>query len=205
MSFWSPDELAAMDVIEFEVPDAKGKPIKFTSPRGAYCKVTGGPRPAEWQVTGGPGLSGATRKLVRVGLAEGTITLRFAGPSAAEQRKAYREGMWKYFRIPAPNENPTVATVKHPRFAAYPVTPVTRVQCLDGPPGDWDEMTQIETVVYKWGEWRKAAPTLSSANTAGNGKDGAKSKNAELEVLKKSAEQGMGEIKDLGDVLASLP
>ena len=204
MNFWSPEELAAMDVVEFEVPDTKGKPIKFTSPRGAYCKVVGGSRPAEWQVTGGPGLSGATRKLVRVGLAEGTITLRFAGPDAAAQRKAFREGMWKYFRIPAPNENPTVATVKHPRFAAYPVTPITRIQCLDGPPGDWDEMTQIETVVYKWGEWRKPAPTLSSANTAGNGKDGAKAKNAAQEKLDASVAQGSEQISSLFSTLQSL-
>jgi hypothetical protein len=204
MSFWSPTELAAHDYVEFTVPDSKGKPINFTSPIGAYCKVVGGPRPAEWQVTGGPGLSGATRKLVRVGLAEGTITLRFTGDKAAEQRKAFREGMWKYFRIPAPNENPTVATVKHPRFAAYPTTPVTQVQCLEGPPGDWDEMTQVETVVYKWGEWRKPAPTLSSANTAGNSKDGTKSKNAAKAALDASVTQNSTEIGQLSAELATL-
>ena len=204
MSFWSKNELDAMNVVEFEVPDAKGKPIKFTSPKGAYCKVTGGPRPATWQEAGGPGLSGATRRFVRVGLAEGTITLRFAGPEAAAQRKEFREGMWKYFRIPAPNENPKVATVKHPRFAAYPTEPVIRIQCLDGPPGDWDEMSQVETVVYKWGEWRKTAPALSSTNTAGTGKDGAKAKSAAKAALDKAAAQNAAEISQLSKELATL-
>ena len=73
MKFWSPEELAAMDVVKFETTDAKGRKIGFETPPGAklVCK----PRPMNWQEQNGLGLSGAITRFVGIGLATATLPL----------------------------------------------------------------------------------------------------------------------------------
>jgi hypothetical protein len=58
MSFYTPAELAAMDVVRFKVND-RGKTVEFSTPIGAGLDVVCGPRPLGLQVTQGIGLDGA--------------------------------------------------------------------------------------------------------------------------------------------------
>jgi hypothetical protein len=205
MTYYSPDELAASDIVEFETTDAKGKPLQFRTPQGAEVVVKGDPRPMVWNVQNGQGLSGATRRFGGVGLAEGSITLRMGGPEGAAQRAAFKAGMWRYFAPPEPGQNAKVFTVKHPVFAEYPGFPVLQIVPLEGPPGDWDKVSQLKTIEYKWGEWRKPLPTLTSAITAGNTKDGTKAKNDTKAALDLIVTQNTAEIGQLGAELAATP
>lgn len=205
MTYYSPEELTASDVVEFETTDAKGKPLKFRTPEGAEVIVKGGARPMKWNVQDGQGLSGASRRFGGVGLAEGTITIKMGGINGAAQRAAFKAGMWRHFAPPQLAQNAQEFTVKHPLFAEYPGFPVLKVVCLDGPPGDWDKVAQLKTIEYKWGEARKPAPTLSSTITAGNTKDGPTAKNDTKAALNLIVTQNDAEIGALSAESAALP
>lgn len=205
MTYYSPEELVASDIVEFSSTDAKGKPLAFRTPEGAEVVVKGGPRPMTWNVQNGQGLSGASRRFGGVGLAEGTITLKMGGINGAAQRAAFKAGMWRHFAPPGLNQNAQEFTVKHPLFAEYPGFPVLKIVCLDGPPGDWDKVAQLKTIEYKWGEARKPAPTLSSTISASNTKDGPKAENDTKAAFDLSVTQNKTEIGALGAELAALP
>jgi hypothetical protein len=202
--YYSDKQLAGQDEVEFNTTDSKGKPVFFKTPAGAEVIVTGKPRPMNWTVQNGIGLSGATRRFAGTGLAEGTISLRMGGPDGARMKAEFKAGIWKYFAPPKPGENAKVFTVKHRRFNAYPGFPVVQIVPLDGPPGDWDRVAQLETVVFQWGEWRKPLPTLSSATTAGDGKDGAKAKSAAKTKIEAGIAQDTARIETLSTQLAAL-
>lgn len=196
-AYWSDEELAAMQVVTFGTTDAKGKPIKVSTP--GVAKVVGQPRPLNWNVQQGMGLSGAVARFAGIGLAKGTITLKMGGIEGAFLRSEYKE-MRKYVRGPKQGEPARVYDVTHPRFAEYN-PPVLRIHITDDPAGDWDENTQIETVVINWEEDRKPLPTLSSSTTAGQTKDGAKAKNDTRAALQAAIKQNSESIAALGKQL----
>lgn len=200
MSFWTDDELAAMDVVHFAVND-RGKTVNFSTPLGAGLDVVCNDRPLEWQVTQGIGLDGATAKFRGLGLATGTITLKMGGASGREQRRQYNDGVKKYIRGPARGQPAPIFNVSHPGFAEY-TPPVTKIHFKGQGPGAWDKQTQLMTVVLTWEEDRKPSPTLSAPSTAGAGKDGPKAKSATVEALTKSIEQNSAEITALSQQLA---
>jgi hypothetical protein len=203
-AYYSTRQLQGQDEVEFETTDAKGKLVFFKTPAGAEVIVTGKPRPLNWTVQNGIGLSGATRRFAGVGLAEGTISIRMGGPDGARMKAEFKAGIWKWFAPPKPGENAKVFSVKHRRFNAYPGFPVIQIVPLDGPPGDWDRVAQTELVVFQWGEWRKPLPTLSSATTAGDTKDGAKAKNAAKAKIEAGIAQDSAKITALSEQLAGL-
>lgn len=157
-----------MDVVEFETTDAKGQRVSFWTPQCA--KVVAKPRPMTWQVQQGLGLSGATARFTGVGLASGTITLTMA---TAEHRLEFDNNCKRYLAAPAQGQPAKIFKVRHPRLARLGIS---QIHFQDEPAGDWNEQTQIETVIYSWEEHRKPLPTLSSPTTAGATKDGATAK-----------------------------
>lgn len=193
MTFWSPEELAAMNVVSFGTTDAKGKPIKVKTP--ACAKVTGQPRPLIWNVQQGQGLSGAVARFGGIGLAKGTITLKMGGAEGDKLRAEY-DALRKYVRGPAQGEPAKVYDVASARFGRYN-PPVLRIHLTDDDPGNWDENTQLETVVLNWEEDRKPLPTLSSSTTAGQTKDGAKAKNDTRTALQAAIKQNSEQISAL--------
>lgn len=195
MKYWSPEELAAMDVVKFETTDAKGKKVPFETPKGAklVCK----PRPMTWQEQMGLGMSGAVTRFVGIGLATATLTLSLYTP---EHRAQFEAGCGKYLVSPPQGQPAKVYTAYHPRLARLKIS---QVRLLSDPAGEWDEGRQVETVVYELGEWRKPLPMLSSApTTAGAGKDGSKAKSATTEALKKRIADNSAQIDALGKELA---
>lgn len=178
-----------MDVVEFETTDAKGRPVAFSTPRCA--KVVAKPRPMTWQVQQGLGLSGAIARFTGIGLASGTITLMMA---TVEHRVEFDSECKVYLAAPAQGQPAKIFKVKHPRFARLGIS---QIHLQDEPAGDWDEKTQIETVVYSWEEHRKPLPTLSSPTTAGATKDGAKAKSAVAEQYKAAVAQRSATIAEL--------
>ncbi|MDI1444209.1 hypothetical protein [Polyangium sp. 6x1] len=170
MTFWSEAELKAMSVVEFETTDAKGKKVTFRTPPCAKVSCPDG-TPLVWNTQQGLGLSGAVSRFGGIGLAKGSITLPMG---TAAHRQLFDEGCRKYLAAPAQGQPAKILTVKHPRLARIGVT---QIKLMGEPAGDWDEQKQIETVVYQWEAYRKPLPTLSSATTAGQTKDGPKAKN----------------------------
>jgi hypothetical protein len=204
MSFYTPEELAAMDVVQFRVND-RGKTITFNTPIGAGLDVVCNDRPLEWKVTTGPGLDGATAKFTGLGLASGTITLTMGGTEEGPiHRQQYDAGVKKYIRGPARGQPAPIFDVIHAQFAEYE-PPVKQIHFKGQGPGAWDKNTQIKTVVLNWEEHRNPSPTLSSPSTAGAGKDGAKAKNKTTEAYTKSIEQNMSQITELTQTLATTP
>lgn len=157
-----------MDVVKFQTSDAKGKKIDFATPRCA--KVVAKPRPRIWQVVQGLGMSGATARFTGLGLSSGTITLTMA---TVEHRVEFDSECKIYLAAPAQAQSEKIFKVEHPRLARLGIS---QIHLEDEPAGDWNEQTQIETVVYSWQEHRKPLPTLSSPTTAGATKDGATAK-----------------------------
>jgi hypothetical protein len=203
VSFYTPEELAAMDVMRFRVND-RGKTVEFSTPIGAGLDVVCNERPLEWKVTTGPGLDGATTKFTGLGLATGTITLTMGGVEEGQiHRRQYNAGVKKYARGPARGQPAPIFDVIHPQFAEYE-PPVTKIHFKGQGPGTWDKNTQIKIVVLNWEEDRKPSPTLSSPSTAGAGKDGAKAKSKTTESITKSIEQNSSQITALTQTLASL-
>lgn len=182
MTFWSESELKAMSVVEFETTDAKGAKVTFRTPPCAKVSCPDG-TPLVWNTQQGMGLSGAVSRFGGIGLAKGSITLPMG---TKEQRAAYDTGCKKYLVAPAQGQPARIYTVKHPRLARIGVT---QVKLLGEPAGDWDEQKQIETVTYQWEAYRKPLPTLSSATTAGQTKDGPKAKQDVLAGIKAAETQ----------------
>lgn len=181
MTYWSPIELAEMDLVHFETTDAKGLPVLFDTPRCA--KLVAKPRPKTYQVQQGLGLSGAIARYTGLGFSSGTITLTMA---TAEHRAAF-DPVKRLLAAPAPGQTDKIFKVRHPRLARLGIS---QIRLQDEPAGDWNEQTQIETVVYSWEEHRKPLPMLSSApTTAGATKDGAKAKSAVTEGYKAAVAQ----------------
>lgn len=203
MSFYTIEELAAMDVMQFRVNE-RGKTITFNTPIGAGLEVVCNERPQEWQVTQGIGLDGATAKFRGLGLATGTITITMGGVEEGPlQRQQYDAGVKKYIRGPERGQPAPIFDVSYPAFAEY-VPPVKQIHFKGQGPGTWDKATQTKTVVLNWEEHRKPSPTLSAPSTAGAGKDGAKAKSKTTEALTKSIEQNSAQITALTQTLASL-
>jgi hypothetical protein len=186
-----------MDVVEFETTDANGQKVNFATPRCA--KVTAKPRPLTWQVQQGLGMSGAIARFTGIGLASGQITLTMA---TVEHRVEFDSECKIYLASPAQGQTAKILKVKHPRLARLGIS---QIHLQDEPAGDWNEQTQIETVVYSWEEHRKPLPTLSSPTTAGATKDGAKAKNATADALKAKIAQNTATIDALSKQLAGTP
>jgi len=200
--FWSEDELAAMDLVSFEVND-RGQTVRFRTPVDAEVEVKGNPRPIEWQVQQGLGLDGATAKLRGIGLASGTITIRMGGSNGSNMRQEYDLCCRKYLKGPARNQPAPIFTVKNPRFTRYS-PPVLKIHLKDDPCGDWDKAAQIETIVFNWEEDRKPSPTLSSPSTAGASKTGAKASDKTTEAALKTIAENNAKIKDLSQALNAI-
>lgn len=197
--FWTAEEMAAMDRVEFDVND-RGKTVSFRTPKGAEIRVKANPRPLEWQVQQGLGLDGATAKFRGIGLATGSISIRMGGEKASDMRQEYDLFCRKYLRGPSRGQPAPTFTARHPRLARYN-PPVTKIHFKADPAGEWDEMTQIEMVVFEWEEDRKASPALSSSSTAGGSKDKPNAKSKTTEALEKAVKQDSTQISELSKQL----
>lgn len=180
MTYWSPTELSEMDLVHFETTDAKGKSVQFDTPR--CVKLVAKPRPKTYQVNQGLGLSGALARYTGLGFSSGTITLTMATSS---HREAF-DPIKRLLAAPAPGQTDKIFKARHPRLARLGIS---QIRLLDEPAGEWDEKTQIETVMYAWEEHRKPLPVLSSPTTAGATKDGPKAKSAAATAAKAAYEE----------------
>jgi hypothetical protein len=198
VTFWSEAELVTMAVVEFETTDAKGKKVAFRTPPCAKLVCPDG-TPLVWNTQQGMGLSGAVSRFGGIGLAKGSITLTMG---TAEHRQLFDLFCKKYLAAPAQGQSAKIFTAKHPRLARIGVT---QIKLMGEPGGDWDEKTQIETVVYQWEAHRKPLPTLSSPTTAGNTKDGPKAKVDAAAAIKAANAKLAAENKELSSQLQSLP
>lgn len=178
-----------MDVVEFETTDAKGAKVNFSTPRCA--KVVAKGRPLTWQVQQGLGMSGAIARFTGIGLASGTVTLAMA---TVAHRVEFDSECKIYLASPAQGQPAKIFKVKHPRFARLGIS---QIHLQEEPAGDWDEKTQIETVVYSWEEHRKPLPTLSSPATSGATKDGPKAKSETINALAAVSAQRSARIMEL--------
>lgn len=192
MTYWSEEELAAMSFVEFETTDTKGKKVTFKTPGKCARVVCPDGTPMIWNTQQGLGLSGAVSRFGGIGLAKGSITLVMG---TAELRAEFDAGCKKYLIAPPQGQAAKIYKVKHPRMARIGVT---QIKLLGEPGGDWDADKQIETVVYQWEAYRKPLPTLSSANTSGQTKNGPTAENETRAAAQAAIKQNSETITELG-------
>lgn len=151
MSFWSADELAALDYVVIRTKQGTTD-IEVRSP--GVCKLTGDGIPVDWDVRSGFGLAGKTQVFMGLGLAEFQLALRMW---TTEQRSEFE--FYDSMIEPSPPGSPQkVYTINNPILALRGIT-----QCIFlNAPFVADQGDDSVIATYKCRQWRKPLPTLAS-------------------------------------------
>ncbi len=155
MSFWSADELAAIDYVVIYTSQGATQ-IKIQSP--GVATISGDGIPQNWQVREGFGISGSTQAFRGNGLAEFGIQLKLWTP---EQREEFE--VFDSFIAPSPEGSPAkVYVINHPILALRGIT-----QCVFlNAPFVTVQPDDSVLINYKCRQWRKALPTLTTPTSA---------------------------------------
>lgn len=180
MSFWTPDELLALDYVFVETMTGNSK-RSAKSPHIKRGDIRGDGIPRDWDVRQGFGLAGKTQVFMGPGLAEFEFTV--------SMWELEHRALWDAFDgivEPSPPGSPErVYLISNPILARRGVT-----QCvfLNAPflSHKDDDLTQA---TYKCRQWRKPLPTLTAPTAPGAATPGGTAANQYQEKIAQQLEQ----------------